>query len=606
MFFIQLLPLNATGNTAENNVGMGRFFAESAKLRLRPPDVTLYQFDAVCPVSEGAVQLRGAFAQCNPHECVFNDTALYPCPHDASAISIWAKRIQLSGEVIRLQSPRLKINNVSVLGLPGLKLVPESRAGFLPPVLGWSPAYGLRLGPRVHFPLSSNRYMKAHAAWRTRNGMESSVGISGPNGTAALDYLHQPSRNMLQLKMDEQFSTRVARVALKTHLATNRAVIRELSFFPNERAIRRADSFFRIGVDHRAYSVEQQLNYTQWFPDEIDVSHGGQVHVGAAFFPLLSATHYFQPLVSATLDRYVWSTNLGLENRTRFQLLPVLTIPVRAAIFSGDIRLGALAQRFQTDSTAAGNSRLLPALMVDGGVPLVKKGGRVSHFLRPSATLRFAAFQMGDIPETPMDFYDAASEGAHLKLAIENTLASRYAPYEFSLEPSFHLRSMLSANPPAKAFYGIWAELKRDWLGMTGKVSWQSKNNKFNDATIAVNVNDTGAVGFDTAFFYIAENGYAGEALFPASTEIWPLKFPGNVDDFMLVRHQVRLTLASWIRFLVDAQFELNPGIALSAITYRLEVSTRCRCLTASLVAAHRPERPVPDALLNISWHPGK
>ncbi|MBN2716742.1 MAG: hypothetical protein JXX14_12890, partial [Deltaproteobacteria bacterium] len=174
---------------------MSRLQATRAQFRLAPLTVSLFNFDIQYSANGGELRIQGATAICDTHHCMLAQSALFPCPHDAGFISLHAEKIDLRAQRIRLMAPRLRLNNHTVFGVPSLKLVPDTQPGFLPPIIGFSPAYGMKLGPRVHLPLTGTQYASVESAFRTNGGIENGLSLNGNRSWLSVRHLYDETHH---------------------------------------------------------------------------------------------------------------------------------------------------------------------------------------------------------------------------------------------------------------------------------------------------------------------------------------------------------------------------------------------------------------------------
>ncbi|MBN2716584.1 MAG: hypothetical protein JXX14_12075, partial [Deltaproteobacteria bacterium] len=336
------------------------------------------------------------------------------------------------------------------------------------------------------------------------------------------------------------------------------------------------------------------------------VNQSGQVHLGAAVYPLLPALPRLQPVLQLAIDRFIWDDNAPFVTESRFQAIPMLTVPLQNKLFWSDIRLGALLQRRQFDQSGSGQSRMLPGVMMRAGVPLIKNGRRRQHLMQPTVSFKIAALQRGHAPLAPVDIGDIASAGTHLALAIDNLIGKKVYQPDFTFTPAIHWLSFQSGSLSHTPLYHLDVTYRRNWFRTGAAAAMNSQTQRVSSARLTLAIDDNTFAGYSAALFYSARNANSDATFFPGITWIWPIVMPRFTETNTLLNQQLRLQLTERIRLMIDAQFELNPGIRLSALYYELEAATPCRCIVASITAAHRPGYTFPDAMLNLSWRPDR
>ncbi|MBN2530936.1 MAG: LPS assembly protein LptD [Deltaproteobacteria bacterium] len=581
-----------------------RVHASFARILLWPFTLTILNFNGQFQISPGVVELSATRAKCRRNHCTLFRPRLFPCPRDARFLSFRARRIHLENNTIRLQSPRIYIGKIPVFGLPHLKLVPPSRPGFLLPVMGWSPEFGVRLGPRLYFPISNRQHFIAHTAIRGTRGLDNSLSGTGRHGYMLLNHLYQSSQNMFQVKSRGYFAPQKGGLATDVHIASNKQIIDQLAFFPGDRAINHTESRFRFGVENPEAAFESQLIYFQHLPGDTQIRHTGQLHIGTHWYPLPNGFNHIQPRLALSIDRALADTQTPTQNRTRFQAMPVVMLPFQIFHLHTELQLGALAQQYQIDATSTGHSRLLPGASLSAGLPLVKKKGHVSHLLHPIVVMQLAPVESGNAPRFPSDQFDAATSGAHFMFTVLNTLGHQLSHPWLQLHPTIHLRKMMVKKAEWEPLASIRVQSEYRWFSAQANALWHIQPFKLNQGLFALSVASSQSSSFTSALYFRDTSTASFLSHVPLTTDIWPVALPHSTQTHTILSHQLRLILTHQIQLHISPQFELWPGISLSALSYSIEFASSCRCLTASITAAHRPQHIAPDTMLNITWHP--
>ena len=597
------VPMDDTGERIPEELHLT---AQKARFQVGPFRLTLNHFWASVTWPDGTLRLTGEAADCYADRCHLRRAALIPCSHDLSDISVVAEEMRVQSDEMMLSSPRIRIGNTNVFGLPGLKLVSNRRPGLLPPDVGWSTVSGLRVGSGVYVPLAMERSLTARAAARLPTGMDSSLTVAGSHGWGELNQLRYHSQNMVAFQSRGTAYPSGAVVAVDTHMVSDREMIDQLLFDPRERAVNGTNSRFRLGVTNGIGALENQLRYSQPFADDGRMMHVGQLHLGADLYPTDLNWAYVEPSFSATLDRFVFDWDDAITDQTRLSLAPALKVPLTILYTSVTIELGALAERRQVDATGRGSTRLLPSMLVTASLPLMKSGRRTVHMVTPAVSFRMAPYQYGAQPPVILDAVDARTTGYQLNLSLENRFGAHLGSPDFTLLPSLQWRRIEDdgENEESIWYVSLFGAVEKKWVSVLMDASSNVQTRKLNTAKLTVDVGRDDALGFAAAFFYGARGAMPEVAIGAGPINLWPLKSDYLERAYTVLVPQLHLAFSERIHLRIDTQFNLYPGITLSALMYELEIATSCRCLVASLSAAHRPDRYAPDVMLHVSWNP--
>ncbi len=597
------VPMDGAG---KNIPGELHFTAQNARFHAAPYRLTLNHFRVSVTWPDGMLRLSGEAANCNGVRCHLRQIALIPCPHDLSGISVVAETMRVQSDEMVLSSPRIRIGDTNVFGLPGLKLVSNRRSGLLAPDVGWSTVSGLRVGSGVYMPLAGERRLTARAAARLPTGMDSSLTVAGRRGWGELSQLRYHSRNMVAVQSRGTAYPGGAVVAVDSHMVSDRKMIDLLLFDPRQRAVNGTNSRFRLGVTNDIGAFENQLRYSQPFVDDGRMMHVGQLHLGADLYPTNLSRVYVEPSFSATLDRFVFDWEDAITDQTRLSLAPALKVPLTILYTLVTVELGALAERRQVDETGRGSSRLLPSMLVTASLPLMKSGRRTVHVMTPGIAFRMAPFQYGVRPSVILDAVDARTTGFQMDLSLENRFGVHLGSPDFTLLPLLQWRRVDdgSENEESSWYISLFGAVEKKWVSVLMGASSNVRTRKLNTAKLTVDVGREDALGFAAACFYGARGARPEVAIGAAPINLWLLKSDYVERAYSVLMPQLHFAFSERIQLRVDAQFSLYPGIALSALIYELEFATSCRCLVASLRAAHRPNRYAPDVMLHVTWNP--
>jgi hypothetical protein len=595
-----------TDDTGKNVPGELHFTAQKARFHVASYRLNLNHFTASVAWPDGTLRLAGEAADCNGVRCHLRQITLIPCPHDLSGISVVAETMRVQRDEMVLSSPRIRFGDTNVFGLPWLKLVSNRHSGLLAPDVGWSTVSGLRVGSGVYMPISRERNLTARAAARFPTGMDSSLTVAGNRGWGELSQLRYDSRNMVAVQSRGTAYPGAAVVAVDSHMVSDREIIDQLLSDPRQRAVNGTNSLFRLGVINDIGGVENQLRYSQPFVDDGRMVHVGQLHLGADLYPTDLPGIYVEPSFSATLDRFVFDWDDAITDQTRLSLAPAFKVPLTILYTLVTVELGALAERRQVDETGRGNSRLLPSMLVTASLPLMKSGHRTVHMMTPAIAFRMAPYQYGVRPPVILDAADARTTGYQMDLSLENRFGADLGSPDFTLVPLLQWRRVDDGgeNEASIWYISLFGAIEKKWASVLMDASANVRTRKLNTAKLTVDVGRDDAMGFAAAYFYGARGARPEVAIGAAPIDLWPLKSDHMERAYSVLMPQMHLSFSQRIQLRVDTQFNLYPGIALSALIYELEFATSCRCLVASLRAAHRPDRYAPDVMLHVTWNP--
>lgn len=584
--------------------------ASVATASILPLQLFFEDYLAIYDTQWAKISLEGASAQCSETQCIFQQSAVHLCPDNPNLLVIHSKELAAKNDgTINFVQPTLSINKQKVFKLPRFVLRPPTKPGFLFPKLQWTPSAGLVVGPTFYLPLHQNTFAVTQVAVRSTGGMENSFFVESATNRVQVEHVLSHQQNMGRLRASVRPRLHHAVAAVQTDVVSHKKIIDEISFVPKDRAITHTESQARLAIEKNNFFLEQHATFLQHYESEElkfeEFSHQtGNIALHTTILPLMNQEIPIQPKLFLSIDRYLVNAQQHAQNQSRFTTATTVQVSKNVGIFRGNAEAGVLAQRYQIDSTAQSQFRISPGINASVGLPLVKQYPTFSHLVRHQIQYRITPFTWGEKPNFQYDLFDRTTHGHYLELSTENSFGKvLFAPF-LSMKAAYHHVLPQMKRHLLQQLFSVRFLIKTPFFQTIARSGWTLGATHPEFAEMELQSKNKMGTGLTTGVYYYGSNSINDTVVPSLSNIIWPIMITTTNTRHTVATEELSIVIGRRVHMTTGTQLLLYPGIRLSALYYQIDVSTPCRCVTASLIAAHVPNNAVPKTMLTLTYYP--
>lgn len=559
-----------------------------------------------------SVAIRFHRGECQGKHCRFTHVESALCPHQPSTLLLSAEDVTLHpSQDVDLRHVTLKIGAAELSAFPWLRLRPRDKPGFLAPNLGYSPTGGWLLGPAGYLPVSKNVYFEGRIIARTFQGFETHTDFHTPHTNISLDHLHNAPRNHARLGVRSALQLDRAALNLDVDIVNkDRTIIDELARHPLDRALSHTSSrgLLALGLEHAV--LETDFLFVQPLQTAID---SGPVltpmFTVALQIPALPLNPYLLPALELGLTRYgIFGTPPYLDalNRVRTRsytsvwFSPRVSATRRLALFELILSGAARYQTWLVDRTATDPPEVHGVAMAAGlRLPLFRAFRRLRHDIAPFLRYRLSHGTSSATSLPIMRRQDLVSTGHGIEVGLTTQLKSAKASlasidvYERIRLPGFNASSRL-------AYIATRAKLGPPVLFLALDGAWDQRRDhlpSFMGATLTSQTDTAGKFSLGARWIGTGDGPHVSGPIDTTAPlrnlSTWPIDTVSTLETNADIHTRITQT----INLLGGMRLGLWPKRRIHTIWYGIRLSTRCGCLSISILASHRLDTAIPDIM---------